>query len=760
MAAAAQKADVFILTGDRDSLQLVNENITVLYPSKGVRDLSRMTPDAVFAKYGVRPDQYADFAALRGDASDNLPSIPGVGEKTAASWLATYDNLQGIVDHASEVRGKVGEALRAHTPQVLLNRRLTQLVHDVPLSATVDELHRHLGDKVKMLETFDRLGLRAIKNRAIAAFVSDDVVDGVKIEPASSTRSAVGWTSGSLKSSLAEVPVGQPVGLYVQVAGLSQLQGVGIAWDSSTLTIDVSEWKPADQSALWEFLSDGNRQIIVHGVKPLIHLAEGDAAKVEAVKVDTELLLYLNNPGIRGLDLASSVERVLQRSLKQAEDAGLFGASVGDLGESAAAVLDIYLQVSATSDVGVMNLHDSMELPVAKLLGKMEFFGIAVDKKLLQELDSDFAALIADAEKHAHAEAGKEFNLGSPKQLQEILFEDRKLPKTKKIKTGYTTDAEALQSLLENTGDTVVAQILAWREVTKLRQTVAGLIPLADKNNRIHTTFAQTVAATGRLSSVDPNLQNIPVRTESGRKIRGCFVAGKNFESLMTADYSQIEMRIMAHLSQDEGLIAAFNSGEDLHTTVASQVFNVEAAEVTPDMRRRIKAMSYGLAYGLSAFGLSAQLGIDQREASGLMDSYFQRFGGVQRYLKNVVNQAAQDGYTQTMFGRRRLLPELTSSNPQLRAQAERMALNAPIQGSAADLMKLAMLGVEHRLHEAGLKSRLLLQVHDELVLEIAAGEREQVEKLVRAGMGQAATLKVALDVTVGVGPNWNAAAN
>ncbi|MEY4347833.1 MAG: DNA-directed polymerase [Actinomycetota bacterium] len=604
------------------------------------------------------------------------------------------------------------------------------------------------------------MGLRAIKNRAIAAFVSEKAIDGVTIEPASSVRSSVGWTPGKLKATLDSIPVGSPVGLFVHVEGLSDLRGVGLAWDSSTLTIAVDEWKPADETALWEFLQDGQRQVVVHGVKPLIHLAEGDAEKVAAVKVDTELLLYLNNPGIRGLDLASSVERVLQRSLGKTEDAGLFGASIGELGESAAATLDIYVQVSATSEAAVINLHDTMELPVAKLLGKMEFFGIAVDKKLLQNLDADFAALIADAEKKAHAEVGKEFNLGSPKQLQEILFEERKLPKTKKIKTGYTTDAEALQSLLENTGDAVVAQILSWREVTKLRQTVAGLIPLADKNNRIHTTFAQTVAATGRLSSVDPNLQNIPVRTESGRKIRSCFVAGKNFAELMTADYSQIEMRIMAHLSEDEGLIAAFNSGEDLHTTVASQVFNVEATDVTPDMRRRIKAMSYGLAYGLSAFGLSAQLGIDQREASALMDSYFQRFGGVQRYLKNVVNQAARDGYTETMFGRRRLLPELTSSNPQLRAQAERMALNAPIQGSAADLMKLAMLGVENRLQEAGLKSRLLLQVHDELVLEIAAGEREEVEKLVRAGMGQAATLKVALDVTVGVGPNWNDAAH
>ena len=340
------------------------------------------------------------------------------------------------------------------------------------------------------------------------------------------------------------------------------------------------------------------------------------------------------------------------------------------------------------------------------------------------------------------------------------MFDVRGLPKTKKIKTGYTTDAEALQTLLDNTGDAVVRQILAWREVTKLRQTVSGLLPLVDRAHRIHTTFQQTVAATGRLSSADPNLQNIPVRTESGRKIRACFVPGKGFESLLTADYSQIEMRIMAHLSRDEGLIAAFHSGEDLHTTVGAQVFNVNAEEVTPDMRRKIKAMSYGLAYGLSAFGLAQQLGIDQRDAANLMDAYFERFGGVRRYLKNVVAKAAQDGYTETMFGRRRLLPELTSTNNQIRSAAERMALNAPIQGSAADLMKLAMLSVEQRLQEAGLASQLLLQVHDELVLEVASGEQQAVEKLVREGMNSAATLLVPLDVTVGVGADWNAAAH
>jgi DNA polymerase-1 len=760
MAAAAQKAEVFILTGDRDSLQLVNEHITVLYPTKGVRELSRMTPDAVFEKYGVTPSQYADFAALRGDASDNLPSIPGVGEKTAATWLSTYGDLSGLLDHQADVRGKVGEALRANSSQVLLNRRLTQLVHDVPLNATIHDLHRHLGDRARILSLFDSLGLRQLKNRAIAAFVTEEKIDSVPLEIAEVSRESLEWSEGKLAEVLAQFNPSDALGMTFDVEGLATLRGIGLASAHRSVTIDVSLCSKADLKALWSVVDDSKRTIIVHGIKSLVHASHGFGISLDAIKFDTELILYLNNPGIRGLDLASSVERVLQRALPVDEELGLFGSSLGRLGDHAGAVLDMYQQIVSSTDDSVMTLHTDMELPIAKLLGEMEFTGIAVDSKRLQTLDEEFSVIIKQAEVKAHAEAGKEFNLGSPKQLQEILFEDRKLPKTKKIKTGYTTDAESLQGLLENTGDAVVEQILQWREMTKLRQTVAGLIPLIDGSGRIHTTFSQTVAATGRLSSADPNLQNIPVRTESGRKIRACFVADKSFDGLMTADYSQIEMRIMAHLSNDEGLIAAFNSGEDLHTTVASQVFSVDQDAVTPDMRRRIKAMSYGLAYGLSSFGLSQQLGIEPREAAALMDSYFGRFGGVNKYLKDVVAKAASDGYTETMFGRRRLLPELTSTNQQLRAQAERMALNAPIQGSAADLMKLAMLGVARGIQDAGLKSRLLLQVHDELVLEIAPGESEPLEEVVRTEMGKAADLLVPLDVTVGIGPDWNQAAH
>jgi DNA polymerase-1 len=426
---------------------------------------------------------------------------------------------------------------------------------------------------------------------------------------------------------------------------------------------------------------------------------------------------------------------------------------------TATAMLAVAVRERLATD-GTLALFDDLEMPLISILAEMEFLGIAVDPTLLDELSSEFGHDMRVAEEAAHQIVGRPFNLGSPKQLQEILFTERGLPKTKKIKTGFTTDAESLQWLYATTNDPLLERLLAWRDRSKLRQTVDGLIPLADPSHRIHTTFNQTVAATGRLSSADPNLQNIPIRTDAGRRIRGCFVVGDRFESLMTADYSQIEMRIMAHASADVGLIAAFTKGEDLHTTVASQVFGVNPGDVDAEMRRRIKAMSYGLAYGLSAYGLSSQLDISPPEAQRLMDTYFERFGGVRDYLDTVVTEARTTGYTETMFGRRRYLPDLSSDNRQRREMAERMALNAPIQGTAADIVKRAMLALTDSLAASGLASRMLLQVHDELVLEVAPGEASDLEVLVRVAMGGAAELQVPLDVSVGVGRSWEEAAH
>jgi DNA polymerase-1 len=761
-AASGQQAATFILTGDRDSLQLVNEQITVLYPTKGVRDLARMTPSAVKEKYNVHPNQYADFAALRGDASDNLPSIPGVGEKTAAAWLNAYENLDGILANAAEIKGKVGQSLRDNAAQVQLNRRLTQLVHDVPIEADVNDLHRHLGNPAAIDKVFARLGFKALHKRAYAAFVTTTSGEPVKEdEVISITRSAIGWTPGKLVETLKTIDKRYPLAVYAQVQGLANLKSVAFAWQENHLNLDFNELKPVDKETLLDLFADPKFFIVGYDVKPLIRCLIAENCSVAAIKGDAQLIEYLRNPGQRGLDIETTYERNLHKELVKPEiGQSLFDETVADLSHHASAVLDLWNYQTAYAEASFMKLHDEIEIPTLKLLAKMELTGIALDKDVLLGLEKKFSDVASKAEKVAQEVAGKEFNLGSPKQLQEILFTDRNLPKTKKIKTGFTTDAESLGWLFENTKDQVVEQILIWREVIKLKQTVSGLLPLIDTKGRVHTTFAQTVAATGRLSSVDPNLQNIPVRSAEGKMIRAAFISAEGYESLLTADYSQIEMRIMAHLSKDSGLIEAFNSGEDLHTTVGAQVFSVDRDAVTADMRRKIKAMSYGLAYGLGSFGLSQQLGIEPREATALMEKYFERFQGVKDYLKQVVIEATQTGYTETMFGRKRFLPDLQSTNHQARQAAERMALNAPIQGSAADLIKVAMLNVQAGIEAAGLKSRLLLQVHDELVLEVAPGERTDISKVVKAGMESAVTMSVPLEISMGFGSNWDVAAH
>jgi len=481
-------------------------------------------------------------------------------------------------------------------------------------------------------------------------------------------------------------------------------------------------------------------------------------------------------PDQRSYDLADLTLRYLKRELRQGtaeQDTGqgelsfdsLEGAGNTGVSETAMlqarAVLDLAEALDEAIDQqGGAQLLADIELPLVHLLADLERTGIAVDTDHLESLESHFAGEVKRAAEEAFEVIGKEINLGSPKQLQVVLFDELDMPKTKRTKTGYTTDADALQQLYVKTEHPFLLALLRHRDVSRLRQTLEGLLKTVADDGRIHTTFNQLIAATGRLSSTDPNLQNIPIRTEEGRRIREGFVVGEGYESLMTADYSQIEMRIMAHLSEDALLIEAFRSGRDFHSITAARVFGVPADDVTVEMRAKIKAMNYGLAYGLSAFGLSQQLQIEPSEARGLMDEYFETFGGIRDYLSGVVEEARRSGFTETIRGRRRYLPDLTSDNRQRREMAERMALNAPIQGSAADLIKVAMLNVDRAIAQSGLQSRMLLQVHDELVFEVAPGERAALDALVREQMGGAADLAVPLDVSVGTGRSWHEAAH
>ena len=555
-------------------------------------------------------------------------------------------------------------------------------------------------------------------------------------------------------------------------AGTGEVWSLALAAaDGTACWLDAAEVTPDDDAALAAWLADPDAAKVLHDAKgPMLALA-ARGWLLRGLVSDTALAAYLVRPDQRSYDLADLTLRYLKRELKQVDvadegqlsfdslddDAG--GAEVAML--HARAVLDLAEALDvAVEETGGSRLLAEVELPLVDLLASMEQTGIAVDVDHLESLESHFGDEVAAAASEAFAVIGKEINLGSPKQLQTVLFDELGMPKTKRTKTGWTTDADALQQLFEKTEHPFLVALLRHRDVIRLRQTIEGLLKTVMPDGRIHTTFNQMIAATGRLSSTDPNLQNIPVRTEEGRRIREAFVVGPGYDTLMTADYSQIEMRIMAHLSEDQGLIEAFRSGQDFHSITASRVFGVEADEVTPEMRAKIKAMNYGLAYGLSAFGLGQQLRIEPSEARGLMDEYFQTFGGVRDYLAGVVDEARRSGYTETIMGRRRYLPDLTSDNRQRREMAERMALNAPIQGSAADLIKVAMLSVDAALRDRGLASRMLLQVHDELVFEVAPGERETLEALVREAMGGAAELTVPLDVSVGTGRSWHEAAH
>ena len=762
--------EVVISTGDRDAFQLAGEHVTILYPVRGVSEVWRMTPDAIEAKYFVRPERYRDKAALVGETSDNLTGVPGVGDKTAAKWINEYGGLDGIIANADKIKGKAGDNLRAHLAEVMRNYDLNALVTDLELPLRPEDVRWHGWDREAVHQVFDALEFRVLRERLYS------YLDAVEPEAESGFDLAgevlrAGQVAGWLARHAAEAPVGVAVtGTFGR--GTGTLTGLAIATgDGPAAWFDPAALDESDEKAVAAWLADPDRPKIVHDAKPASLAMRAHGWTLAGVRVDTALAAYLAKPDQRAYDLTDLALRYLKRELRveEPQDGQLTLDGLG--GDQGVAEENVMLRARATLDLGDVLTEElsrddgasqrllmEVEQPLSQVLADMEHLGIAADTEYLSELEAHFAAEVKAAQQAAHEVVGREFNLGSPKQLQEILFNERGLPKTKRIKSGYTTDADALQSLFAQTEDPLLHHLLRHRDVAKLKSTVDGLLKSVSDDGRIHTTFNQTAAATGRLSSTDPNLQNIPIRTQEGRRIRRAFVVGDGYEQLMTADYSQIEMRIMAHLSGDDALIAAFNSAFDFHAATASSVFHVPAEDVVPDQRRKIKAMNYGLAYGLSAFGLSNQLTIAVDEARALMEEYFERFGGVREYLQAVVRRAVQDGYTATILGRRRYLPDLSSDNRQRREMAERMALNAPIQGSAADIIKVAMLRVDAAIRESGLRSRMLLQVHDELVFEVAPGEREALEELVRREMGGAHPLSVPLEVSVGYGRDWNGA--
>jgi len=770
---ADQAADagfrVLVVSGDRDTFQLISENTTILYPVKGVMNLARMNDDAVVERYGIHAEQYPDLAALVGETSDNLPGIPGVGPKTAAKWLQSYGDLDTVLAKANEIPGKVGESLRENSGLAIRNRRLNHLVRDLDLGLELESLRLTSVDEVKVRQVFAKMHFKTLTERVLRLRGHNgSQTNGLDKAPIEVESDQLPATSDTVKIfDTVDVPESSSVSEAELLKWLDTQSVVGfeleeidgkllMGFASRTQRMTLSG-KPGPALLSWLGSESAKKSLFdLKGTKRLLLSHGGDIA---GVVDDVLLLAYLLNPVRRNYYVDDITLEQLGLDIKRSDPNQLIPEDSSD--PSLDAWLAIVLSTSMRQKVdqqGQLDVYLKIELPSSETLAVMETEGISIDTEKLEKLFQTLSVEITRIAQEAYQIIGKEINLASPKQLQSVLFDELGMTGTKSLKTGFSTDAASLTELFEQNGHPFLEKLLAHRDSTKLKQMVETLLKAVEEDSKIHTTYVQTGTSTGRLSSENPNLQNIPIRNPRGAQIRDSFVASKGFETLLTADYSQIEMRIMAHLSEDEGLIEAFNKGEDLHRFVGSRIFGVEPAKVTADMRSQVKAMSYGLVYGLSEYGLAKQLGLSNADAKSLMKDYFERFGGVRRYLAKVVEDAKANGYTTTLHGRRRPFDDLNSKIFQVRENARRAALNAPIQGTAADIMKLAMNAIHQQMGLQGMKSRMLLQVHDELVFEVANGELEALRQLVTGKMESVVKLSVPLDVQIGTGRSWDAA--
>jgi DNA polymerase-1 len=756
--------DTLIVTGDRDAFQLIDDTTTVLYTRRGISDTVLMDAKAVEEKYGVGPDRYAMLSALRGDPSDNIPGVPGVGEKTAAKLLIEFGDLDGIFANLDKVKGKkLPTTLAEYEDAVRVGYAVTQLQRDLQVPEPIEALGMGDVDGEAVRRLFATLEFRSLWERLSEQVLSVQTTADAGSFEAEPTR----FSAGELAAWIEARPAGAPVAVLPFSSGRPpsvRFTGIAVATSGAQPgTAALDDLAEQDLKALGELLADPQRPLLVHDAKALLHAARARGWDVAGIDVDTELAAYLASPSQRSYDLEALALQYLNKQLRSdaaAADAGQLAMAVDDGWEQRALSAQALLELAQVLDDELGDrdqrglLHD-LELPLVPVLASMEHTGIALDRAVLEEMGEGLGDRMGMLREEICGYAGEEFSLDSPKQLQVILFDKLALPKTKRIKTGYTTDASALTSLVDE--HPIIEPLLEYREISKLKGTYVDALPplINPETGRIHAELNQTVAVTGRLSSQNPNLQNIPIRTAQGREIRKAFVPGEGFTSLLLADYGQIELRVMAHLSSDPGLLDAFASGEDIHATTAAMVWDLPISSVDNTLRSRIKGMTYGLAYGLSAFGLGQQLGIPPDEARELMDAYFTRFPGVRDYLQGVVVRARADGYTSTMFGRRRYLPDLMSDNRQRREMAERMALNAPIQGTAADIIKKAMVAVYSAMREQQMESQLLLQVHDELVCETAPGEEEHLRELLISCMAGVVDLAVPLEVDTASGSSW-----
>jgi DNA polymerase-1 len=760
---------VLVVSGDRDTFQLITDEVTILYPVKGVMNLARMDDAAVLEKYGIHAKQYPELAALVGETSDNLKGIPGVGPKTAAKWIQEFGSLQAILDNADQIAGKVGESLREHKELAVRNRRLNHLLRDLEFEFSLADLELGAVNEESVKEVFAKLSFRTLLTRVLklrGTAGSQHKVISAKIEPekAEEALSAepVSAASSEFISQLPSQPVEPKQATIAEITAL-------VASEPTHLKLEVANGRVVGLGAAtltqrlnWDGKQDPSKLIATGGFgtwnfKEMSKQLAALGIKLGTISDDPMLACYLIDPLTKDLNPDALIRTYAGIDIARQDANELFAESDPSLDAWVFAVLTKLAALQLESE-GSLGVYRDIELPASVALAQMEQLGISIDRVNLEQQFDELTQEVDVVAKEAYAIIGHEVNLASPKQLQTVLFEELGMQGTRSVKTGFSTNAEALATLYEQTEHPFLERLLAHRDATKLRQMAETLIKAIEPDGRIHTTYSQVGTATGRLSSENPNLQNIPIKTARGQKLRSAFVAGEGFETLLTADYSQIEMRIMAHLSQDQGLIEAFNQGEDLHSFVGARIYGVEPSEVTSQMRSKVKAMSYGLVYGLSEYGLARQLRIESKEAKQLMADYFARFGGVKTYLDQVVQKAKNLGYTTTVYGRRRPFPDLNSKIFQLREIARRAALNAPIQGTAADIMKLAMIKVHESMDKAGLKSQMLLQVHDELVFAVAPGELETLKQLTITAMRDVAQLSVPLEVHIGIGANWELA--
>jgi DNA polymerase-1 len=768
--ASAAGFKVLVVSGDRDTFQLISEDTTILYPVKGVMNLARMDDAAVLERYGIHAKQYPDLAALVGETSDNLPGIPGVGPKTAAKWLQQHGDLKTILDNSAEVPGKVGESLREHSELALRNRRLNHLVRDLDMGVEFESFRLTAVDEAQVRTAFSKMHFKTLTERVLRLRgTAGTQTNGLGSAPASNKPAPVQDKTPKAAIAKIEIPPSKDLSEAELMKWLSGQDVVGLEIEetdngllfgfASAATRIFFSGKRSSILASW--LADGSKKKVLFDYKGTKRLLMEHGLDIDGVSDDALLLAYLLNPVRRNFFVDDLVEEYLGISVTRSDPNQLIPEQ--EIDPSLDAWLAFSLAPIMASQVTSQNqdsVYRQIELPSSRSLALMESVGVSIDAKLLQSLFDTLSKEVTQIADEAFKIIGKEINLASPKQLQVVLFEDLGMKGTKSLKTGFSTNAAALTELFEQTGHPFLEKLLAHRDSTKLKQMVETLLKAVEGDSKIHTTYVQTGTSTGRLSSENPNLQNIPIRNPRGAQIRDAFIASKGFESIMTADYSQIEMRIMAHLSEDPGLIEAFKAGEDLHRFVGSRIFGVKPQDVTSEMRAQVKAMSYGLVYGLSEYGLAKQLGLSNADAKQLMKDYFERFGGVRRYLAKVVEDAKAVGYTTTYHGRRRPFDDLNSSIFQVRENARRAALNAPIQGTAADIMKMAMNQIQEAIETKGMQSRMLLQVHDELVFEVYPGEAKALEELVLDKMSNVVKLSVPLDVQIGTGKSWDKAAH